>query len=256
MAAPLEAPSAPALGHAAPVPHSVRQHRGFTLVEVLVALFVLALMAAMAWQGIDSLARGRDAAQARMDTLMRLQSVVAQWEADLAAVADTQVVPALQFDGATLRLTRRQPQGVQIVAWSLRGDALTRWTAAPTTRAEALQETWFQSYQLLGNEPGQLRALPGVASWQMYCYRGNGWSNCQSSGDLVADAAPPPPPPPSSSSPPNPSAPPPAPSPGAAPANAEPRKGEALPTGVRMVLSFAPGSGIAGDVTRDVRLAP
>jgi general secretion pathway protein K len=125
-------------------------------------------------------------------------------------------VPALQFDGATLRLTRRQPQGVQIVAWSLRGDALTRWTAAPTTRAEALQETWFQSYQLLGNEPGQLRALPGVASWQMYCYRGNGWSNCQSSGDLVADAAPPPPPPPSSSSPPNPSAPPPAPSPGAA----------------------------------------
>ena len=33
--------------------------RGFTLVEVLVALLVMAVMAGMAWQGVDGIVRSR-----------------------------------------------------------------------------------------------------------------------------------------------------------------------------------------------------
>lgn len=34
-----------------------RRSRGFTLVEVLVALFIMALMAGLAWRGLDGVLR-------------------------------------------------------------------------------------------------------------------------------------------------------------------------------------------------------
>ena len=49
--------------------------RGFTLVEVLVALVVMATMAAMAWRGIDALVRSREIAQVRLAQTARLQTV-------------------------------------------------------------------------------------------------------------------------------------------------------------------------------------
>ncbi|MFZ5521973.1 MAG: PulJ/GspJ family protein [Pseudomonadota bacterium] len=213
--------------------------RGFTLVEVLVALLILAVMAGMAWQGLDGMTRSRDVAQARLTATLRLQSVIAQWEADLAAVRDTGVVPALQYDGATLRLTRRVAGGVQLIAWSLRPGAdgagtWQRWAGPVTTRLDDLREAWLRSQQLLGNEPGQLVAERGVAGWQLYCWRSGAWSNCQSSGDVATTAA------------------------SAAPGVVPPLQAtrQLLPGGVRLVLTFAEGSGMAGRLTRDVVLAP
>ncbi|MEX8519540.1 MAG: type II secretion system protein J [Leptothrix sp. (in: b-proteobacteria)] len=203
---------------------SPASHRGFTLIEVLVALFIMSMMAAMAWQGVDMVVRSRDIAQGRMETLLRLQSTLAQWDTDLRESFDTHLVPGVQFDGANLRLTRRQPGGAQVVVWSLRGGTLQRWAAEPVTSAEALQDAWLQSYQLQGQESGQLNALPGVTQWQVYTYslQSQSWSNAQSTGDLQADG------------------------------NQAAR--QALPDGVRLVLQFTPGSGLAGSVTRDARL--
>lgn len=219
-------------GTTCPRPPVRARSRGFTLVEVLVALMVLSLMAAMAWRGVDALVRTREVAQARMESLLRAQSVMAQWEADLQSVISTQVSPGVLCEGAAFHLTRRQPDGVQVVTWALRSGTLTRWAAAPTTRSEALQEAWMQSFQLLGNEPEQLRTLQGVSQWQVYFYFGNAWSNCGSSADVAA------PPPPAGGTP-----------------TASPAK-QSLPDGVRMVVTFADGGTLAGTVTRDIRLAP
>lgn len=157
--------------------------RGFTLVEVLVALMVMAVMAVMAWQGIDAIVRSQQASRDRLERALRLQTVIAQWEQDLGALQDSRVVPPLGFDGATVRLTRRTDEGVQVVAWSVRAGGWWRWAGAPTTVAAELQQQWLASQQLLGNEPGQLRMLERAAGWQVYFYRGNAWSNAQSSPD-------------------------------------------------------------------------
>lgn len=215
---------APALS--APTP---RLTGGFTLVEVLVALALMALLASMAWQGLASVAAARDASSRSVDRTLHAGTVVAQWEQDLAHIHDTGVVPAVTFDGATLRLVRRQAGGVQVVAWALRQGKWTRWVSPVVTRGGALQEAWLRSQQLLGNEPGQLAMWDGIESWQVYFYRGNAWSNAQSSGDL-------------------------APASGAASAPVRVQ----LPSGVRLVLLFkaAADGEPAVTLTRDVVLLP
>ncbi len=241
------------------MPQSVTPSRparfgGFTLIEVMVALFILALMSAMAWQGVDAIARSRESTQLRMDRLLRLQTVLAQWEADVHEVIDTQVVPGLNFDGATLRLTRRQPEGVQVVAWTLRSGTLYRWSAPTSNALDTLQDGWMRSYQLLGNEPGTLAMLENIAQWQLFVFltSSNGWSNAQSSGD-VAQAPPapvdPPPPEPGASGPGNDN--------GNGVVSVAPPVAvnhDALPDGLRMVIGFAPGGAADGTLTREVRL--
>ena len=210
-----------------PVP--ARSARGFTLVEVLVALLIMGVIAAMAWQGVDGMVRSRDISAARLDQQLRLQSVIAQWEADLDQVQDSGIVPALQFDGANLRMTRRNAGGLQLVVWSLRGESWTRWTAPPVTHVVALQEQWMRSQQLLGNEPEQLKVMTGVSGWQLYFWRGNGWSNAQSTGDVA---------PPDRD------------------ASGTPVLRQLLPEGVRLVLTFGEGAPVVGTLTRDLRLGP
>ena len=216
---------------------------GFTLVEVLVAMVVMAIMAVMAWQGVDGIVRTRSASQARLELTLRLNSVIAQWDHDLAAIQDTAVVPlALSCDGATVRMTRRTPEGLQVVAWSLRpddsGGAWVRWAGPPVTTTGALQDSWLRSLQLQGGEAGSLRTLTGLATWQVYFFQGTAWANCQSTGDItVATTA-------------------------AAAVAASAASGvvtvarQSLPKGVRVVLSFAAGSGTNGDLTRDTQLGP
>ena len=223
-----------------------RRSVGFTLVEVLVAMLVMAVMAVIGWQGVDGISRARLNSQKRLERTLRLNTVIAQWEQDLASVQETQAVPALLFDGATLRLTRRTEAGMQVVAWSLRpqtaaaaaaaepdaaavagGNAWLRWSSPVVTRNQDLQDQWLTSQQLQGREPGQLRTLEGLSQWQVYFFRGNAWSNAQSSADVQ---------PPEGA--------------GSAPAR------QTLPTGVRLVLDFADGSGQNGSLTRDVALGP
>ena len=165
----------------------MRQPRGFTLVEVLVALMIMAVLSTMAWQGIDGIVRARDISQAQLDRSVRLNTVIAQWDQDLAAVQDVATVPALAFDGANLRLVRQVADGAQLVVWTLQGTQWLRWTGPVVTQVGELQESWMRSQQLLGNETGLLKLLDGVSRVHIEFYRGNSWTNAQSSGDLSAD---------------------------------------------------------------------
>jgi len=213
---------------------------GFTLVEVLVALVIMATMAVMSWRGIDALLRSRDIAQGHLDQTMRLQTVMAQWELDLRALQDSQVISPLSFDGASLRLTRQQPLGMQVVVWSVQGGRLLRWEGPVVQTVAALTESATRSQQLLGQETAQLKALEGVTGWQLFFYRGNGWSNAQSSDDVTTVPVAP-----TASS-----------APGAAASGPVQATRAVLPTGVRMVVQFGEGSGFNGPLTREIVLGP
>lgn len=222
-------------------PHGgLRGQAGFTLVEVLVALLALAILASLSWQGLDGILRAREVTRESLDRTTRLATVVTQWEQDLQALHDTGVVPALAFDGQTLRLTRRVETGVALVAWSVRSGLWQRWAGPVTTRSGELQQGWLRSFQLLGNEPGHLLLAEAAGDWQIYFHRGGAWTNAQSTGDLLL---------------PQPQQPPLLPDPGASAPAGEPAVAnvprEALPEAVRLVITLD-----GNTLTRDIALGP
>jgi general secretion pathway protein J len=200
---------------------------GFTLVEVLVALVVMATMAGMAWRGIDALVRSREIAQARLAQTARLQTVLAQWEVDLRALQDSHsTVPPIAFDGGNLVLTRQAPTGLQVVVWSLREGSLWRWESPAQRTVQDLEDQRQRGLQQLAQRNPALRAYDGVAAWQFYCYWGNAWSNCQSTGGSGNNNA--------------------------GPVN--PQTPIQPPAGLRVAMQFAEGSGLAGTLTRELEV--
>jgi general secretion pathway protein J len=161
------------------------------LVEVLVALSIMAVLAGLAWRGVDALVRTRDGSQAAAQAVLRQATVLAQWEQDLGQLQDSAVVPALGFDGAALRLTRRAPEGLQLVVWTRQGQQLWRWASPPVTQVQDLNTAYTRGLQWASISGEALAMLDGVAEMQVYYYRGNdnAWSNAQSSGDAAESAA-------------------------------------------------------------------
>jgi len=199
----------------------------------MVALVIMAVLATMSWQGVDGLVRAREGAARSGEAALRLGTVIAQWEQDLSQIQQSSAAPGLKFDGATLRMTRRAPGGIQLVAWTLQGRSWYRWAAPPVTRIQDLQEWWIRSQSWSAIQADALMMLDEVDSQQVYFYRGNSWSNAQSTGDF--EEAPPPPQPPASG----------------ASAPIVGGENEVLPTGVRLVLAL-PG----GPLSRDLMVRP
>lgn len=204
---------------------------GFTLIEVLVAISLMALMTVLSWRGLDGMTRAQTQLRQHSDQVLTLQAALAQWGADLDALALQPNTPSLDWDGRALRLLRRSTaepaEGLRVVAWSRRTGERSgqwlRWQSAPLTSRADLQLAWQQA-ALWAQNPSdaarqrEVRIVP-LDQWQIFYYRGGAWSNPLSSVGRVSDA--------------------------------KPATVPSIPDGVRLVLTLTPGQAISGVVTRD-----
>jgi general secretion pathway protein J len=196
-----------------------RRTRGFTLVELLVALFALALLASLSWQGLDGMIRARQATEARADEVLTLQTGLAQWTADLEAIEVFGTAQFLEWNGRALRLTRRSSlapaDGALVVGWSRREGRWVRWQSRPVFTRGDLDAAWQQADLWAQNPSEAMRqqevAIAPLEEWQIFYYRGNAWTNPQSSTGT----------------------------------------GRTLPDGVRLILQLPPGRAISGRLQRD-----
>lgn len=214
----------------------MRAARGFTLVELLVALAVMALLAILSWRGIDGMTRAQQRTAERADETLALQAGLAQWGADLDALQAAAQVTAIDWDGRVLRLTRRntadQGEGLVVVAWTQRdegqGRQWLRWQSPPVRTRGDWQESWQRAAgwaQNAGEEDRRRQvAIAPLDEWQIFYFRGDAWSN-----PLSSDA---------STAPPS----------GIA-VQAVPQA--AVPDGVRLVLTLPAGRAMAGRLVRD-----
>jgi general secretion pathway protein J len=201
-----------------------RSSRGFTLIELLVAIAVLALLAVMSWRGIDGMVRAQSQLRERADAVLTLQSTLAQWSSDLDAIVALPPARAIEWNGQALRLTRRSNDGgnpsVLVVAWTLRADATGtywhRWQSAPLLTRGDWQQAWQRAASWAQDgasesQGGSDIALLPATAWQVLYFRNDAWG----------------------------------------PAVGTEGSGEALPDGVRLVLSLPPGSGLSGNLMLD-----
>ncbi|MES2251079.1 MAG: prepilin-type N-terminal cleavage/methylation domain-containing protein [Pseudomonadota bacterium] len=170
--------------------------RGFTLVEVMIAIALMAVLAVMSWRGLDSVSRANDQLEDRTERVARLLRALDQFERDVALRATIELpVPASANPSAAMPLLpvamqARQPNGApfvieivrtapaapgqwQRVQWWVRGDVLYR-AAGPVSAVFPLQAPepadrvavldGVATFQLRAWEPGLgWRRLPGVA---------------------------------------------------------------------------------------------
>jgi len=167
---------------------SRRRTKGFTLVEVMVALVIMALLAALAMRGMDALMRAKESALAATDRTLKLNTGMSQFEYDMSQVVDSKVLPrAIMFDGATLRIARRTPDGIELVLWTLQDRRWQRWASAPVIHMSELTEAWMRSQQWGAISGNAVTVLENVDDFQVYVCNpatiatsGCSWNNVQS----------------------------------------------------------------------------
>ncbi|KQO14945.1 type II secretion system protein J [Acidovorax sp. Leaf78] len=203
--------------------------RGFTLVELLLAIAVMSLLAILSWRGLDGMVRAQEITRQRADEMLVLQSSLGQWGTDLDALMPIANTTPLDWDGQVLRLTRRTSavpdEGALVVAWTLRGaqgaGQWVRWQSPPVRTRAQWQEAWALAAQW-ARTPGDAErryemALLPLQDWQIFYYRGGAWSNAQSSsGSTTAEST-----------------------------------TAAIPDGVRLQITLPPGQALVGQLTRD-----
>lgn len=158
-----------------------RRQAGFTLLELLVALSIFALLAAMAYGGLNTVLKTRRATDAQAERLTRLQQTFFWLERDIVQAIDRPVRdefgdPQPAMIGVTLgdlrlQLTRngwRNPIGrprsdLQRVAWGLQDDRLMRYYWSVLDRAQDSKP--LATEMLDGVDRLELRFLDQAGKW-------------------------------------------------------------------------------------------
>jgi general secretion pathway protein J len=155
---------------------------GFTLVELLVAIGILAMVAVLGWRGLDGIVRARVALTEQMEMTRGLQLTFAQMQSDCEHAADATLLgrrPYLHQDDNRLTLIRtvfneNEPARLQVVAYRLQNGNLLRRESIATRDLLELDALWQASVSDADTTP-PVRLHGGVDSMGVLVWQNNAW---------------------------------------------------------------------------------
>ncbi len=167
------------------------RHKGLTLIELLVAISVLAIIAVLGWRGLDSIVRSRIALTGDLEQTRGIQLAFAQLQSDCAHLAGTAALPnrmPLFVDQGRLSLVRvvfadNQPSRLQVVTYRVKDGRLTRRESVGTRDLMELDALWLDA----ANDSDQEQTVvlqSGIAALTVRLWINGGWQ-------AGADALPP-----------------------------------------------------------------
>jgi general secretion pathway protein J len=156
--------------------------RGFTLVELLVAISILAIVAVLGWRGLDGIVRARVALTQQMETTRGMQLAFAQMQSDCEHIVQRDVVdqrPYLLIGGDRLTLVREvftenQPSRLQVVAYRIVNGTLMRRESQPVRDLVQLDALW-QAVTSDGDTNPSVALQAGVTGMQVATWVNNAW---------------------------------------------------------------------------------
>ena len=156
---------------------------GLTLIELLVAISILAFVAVLGWRGLDSIVRSRIALTGDLEQTRGMQLAFAQLQSDCAHLASTAVLPnrmPLAVEQGRLTLVRtvfadNQPSRLQVITYRVKDGMLMRRESAATRDLTELDTLWraaandadtTQSVVLQSNVAALTMRLWAKGGWQ------------------------------------------------------------------------------------------
>jgi general secretion pathway protein J len=168
---------------------------GLTLIELLVAISVLALVAVLGWRGLDSIARARITLTSGLEQTRGMQLTFAQLQSDCEHLAGSNVlqnrvpIAAMQNQLTLIRtvFADNQPSRLQVISYRLDGDKLTRRESAATRDLAQLDALWSSAIKDSDTSQGvMLQSDVSGMSLRLWYSDGLGWR--ADTGNLMAAA--------------------------------------------------------------------
>lgn len=167
--------------------HRLASICGLTLIELLVAIGILAFIAVLGWRGLESLIRTRSSLDQELEQTRNLQIIFAQLQNDCA-----HIVQASLIDGqAPLILNRNQlslvrevstedmPTTLQWVSYRLENNTLYRLVSPTTRDLQTLQAYRLQLNADSNTTSSRVKLETGIQNFELRVWAndGRGWIN-------------------------------------------------------------------------------
>lgn len=162
------------------------RHAGFTLVELLVAIGILAMVAVLGWRGLDGIVRARVALTHEMETTRGMQLAFAQMQNDCENAAGSELMrgqPSLLWDADRLTLVRKvyvehEPSRLQVISYRVVNGQLIRRESPGTRDLNQVGQLWqaLASDAPAENAPSVVLQV-GVTAMQVQGWQNNAWRN-------------------------------------------------------------------------------